>query len=137
MVSMTADPVTREDRAPRTDVITRRSTLVYDGNSYQTTWRLKMGLIDIVANEVLGLDVGALSKKVGLPTAVVDSVLVALARSHANGDENIVAEAASDTEVPQDKVQTLLDELGGPDALMKVAGLITGGGHEDALGDGE
>ena len=94
-----------------------------------------MGLIDILAGKAMGLDIPHIAKKAGLPHDTVDAVLVALAHAHGNGDKDIVATASQQTDIPRDKVQDVLTDLGGPDALVKVAGLVSGGGREDAIGN--
>lgn len=92
-----------------------------------------MGLLDVLAGEAMGLDVAALSAKVGLNSATVEQVLAALGKAH-NDPGDTVSAAVAETGVARDKVQTLLAELGGEDALAKVAGLIYGGGMHDLLG---
>ena len=92
-----------------------------------------MGFLDILAAEAMGLNVEELSAKVGLPTSVVESVLAALGKHHTEPGDTVSA-TVEETGVPRDKVETLLSELGGEDALAKVAGLISGGGMHDLLG---
>ena len=92
-----------------------------------------MGLLDDLAGQAMGLDIADLSAKVGLKHDVVEAVLIALGKAH-NESGDTVAKAVDETGVPRDKVEALLEEIGGVDALIKVAGLISGGGMQDLLG---
>ena len=92
-----------------------------------------MGLLDNLANEAMGLDVPALAAKVGLKSEVAEAVLAALGKAHFDGHDTVDT-AVAETGVPRDKVQALLAEIGGDDALAKVASLIMGGGVDDPLG---
>lgn len=92
-----------------------------------------MGLLDILAGEAMGLDIADLSAKVGLPSDTVESVLAALGKAHNEVGDPVTA-AVDETGVERDKVQRLLSEIGGEEALAKVAGLISGGGMQDMLG---
>ena len=92
-----------------------------------------MGLLDILANEAMGLDVPALAAKVGLKIDVTEAVLAALGKAHFDRQEPVDT-AVAETGVPRDKVEALLAAIGGEDALAKVAGLISGGGVDDPLG---
>lgn len=93
-----------------------------------------MGLLDDLAGKAMGLDIGALASKVGLSEAHVRAVLVALGRHHTEPGDT-VAGAVADTGVPRDKVEGVLAQIGGEDALAKVSGLISGGGLSDMLED--
>ncbi len=93
-----------------------------------------MGLLDDLANKAMGLDIGALAAKVGLSPDQVRQVLTALGKHHPEPGDT-VAGATADTGLPRDKVESVLAQMGGEDALAKVSGLISGGGLSDMLED--
>lgn len=93
-----------------------------------------MGLIDLLGDKAMGLDIDALSASSGLSQPVVEQVLMALGRAHTEPGDT-VAQASAASGIGVDKVRTVYDQLGGEDMLAKVSSLMSGGGLSDMLED--
>lgn len=92
-----------------------------------------MGIMDQMLEQVSGANIEALASKVGLTPQQVTSALAALGRAEAE-PEDTAGGAAAKTGLPVEKVQQLLQAIGGEDGLRRiVGGLSQGGGLASAM----
>lgn len=92
-----------------------------------------MGILDSALSQFAGVDIAGLASRLGLSEAQVQSILGALGTVQPDPGNHIDA-AAAQAAVSPDKVQQLLDAIGGQDKLDQIVGALSqGGGIESVM----
>lgn len=87
-----------------------------------------MSLLDSILGQVSdNATIENLATKVGLTPEQVESAVTALGQAHAQ-DGDTVQTASESTGLPADKLNQLVDHIGGEGSLGRFASLIAGGG---------
>lgn len=94
-----------------------------------------MGLLDGLLGQLGGSDqIAGLAAKVGLSEEQVKSAMAALGKAHGEPG-NTVDDAAAATGLPTDKLQDLIGQIGGENALGKISAMIDRDGDGNPLND--
>lgn len=92
-----------------------------------------MSILDSVLGQLPGnATVQNLASKVGLSPQDVESAIAALARAHAQ-EGDTVETASEATGLPPDKLNEIVDHLGGEGSLGRFASLLEGEGGVPAI----
>lgn len=93
-----------------------------------------MSLLDGILSQVgSNAQVGALAARVGLTPQEVEMGLQALGAAHPQPGDT-AAVAADNTGLPQDKLQGIINEIGGEGSLGRFAGLVQEANQSGLLG---
>ena len=87
-----------------------------------------MGMFDNLAGALGGLDINAIGAQIGLTPEQVQQVIAAIGQLQGQPGDTATA-ASAQTGLPLDKIQALLAQIGGPDALSKLGGMLGGFGR--------
>ncbi len=94
-----------------------------------------MGILDGILGQITGnADVANLAAKVGLSPEHIESAVAALAKFHPAAGDTAEA-AAAHTGLPLDKIQEVLNHIGGEGALAKYAGMLDQDGDGNPIND--
>lgn len=94
-----------------------------------------MDFLNNIVGQLGGTDrIAALARQVGLSEAQVRSAMAALGQA-APQPGDTVATAAQSTGLPMDKLNELLAQVGGEDALKKVTGFLDRDGDGSPMND--
>lgn len=94
-----------------------------------------MDFLNNIVGQLGGVDkIAGLAKQVGLSEEQVQSAMAALGKA-APQPGDTVASAAETTGLPMDKLNDLLAQVGGEDALKKVTGFLDRDGDGNPIND--
>ena len=94
-----------------------------------------MGMLDGLLGGLGGADqIAGLAAKVGLSEEQVKSAMAALGKAHPEPGDT-VADAAATTGLSADKLQDLVGQIGGENALGKISAMIDRDGDGNPLND--
>ncbi len=94
-----------------------------------------MGMLDGLLGGLGGADgVAGLAAKVGLSQEQVETAMAALGKSHDEPGDTVEGAAAS-TGLPTDKLQDLVGQIGGENALGQISAMIDRDGDGNPLND--
>ncbi|KPF75464.1 hypothetical protein IP68_09545 [Blastomonas sp. AAP25] len=94
-----------------------------------------MDFLNNIVGQLGGVDkIAGLAKQVGLSEEQVQSAMAALGKA-APQPGDTVASAAESTGLPMDKLNDLLAQVGGEDALKKITGFLDRDGDGNTMND--
>lgn len=94
-----------------------------------------MDFLNTIVGQLGGTDrIASLAKQVGLSEAQVRSAMAALGKAAPQPGDTVTT-AAQSTGLPMDKLQDLLAQVGGEDALKKVTGFLDRDGDGNPMND--
>lgn len=94
-----------------------------------------MGLLDGILGQIGGADqIAGLAAKVGLSEAQVQSAMAALGQAHTQSGDTVESASAA-TGLSAGKLQELVQQIGGENALGKISSLIDRDGDGNPLND--
>ena len=94
-----------------------------------------MDFLNNIVGQLGGADkIASLAKQVGLSEAQVQAAMAALGKA-APQPGDTAASAAQSTGLPLDKLQDLLAQVGGEDALKKIGGFLDRDGDGNSVND--
>ncbi|PXW78422.1 hypothetical protein C7451_10292 [Blastomonas natatoria] len=94
-----------------------------------------MDFLNNIVGQLGGVDrIAGLAKQVGLSEAQVQAAMAALGKAAPQPGDTVTS-AAQSTGLPMDKLQQLLAQVGGEDALKKISGFIDRDGDGNPVND--
>lgn len=94
-----------------------------------------MGMLDGLLGQLGGTDkIADLAAKVGLSEEQVKTAMAALGQAHPEAGDT-VSDAAATTGLSMDKLQDLVSQIGGENALGKISSMIDRDGDGNPLND--